>query len=219
MGTGFVLLVWSVPIIVLGLAVATMRVAGLIVRRRGRDAAVDRLTLLKAILMPPVAMITIGVACFAVYAAWCSGIRGVDWGIGDDFVVPLGHHYSMVMIDTPEIASIYKNATDGEPLIGGIREVSLDGDRVTGVLSNGGAFVLDTASDAITRYDSKDALLSHVTPGSPMQSAAATYYQRRWNWTDVIFVSLVIAIEAWIAWLSLQRARATVLTPTPAPPR
>ena len=203
MGIGLVLIFWAFVGFLLAMVAGLISLgifAILIPRKTPRRGY----GLLFSALLPFVLLFYFGIA-FVGYAM-LSYSRGYDPGIGDSWQVPLGGGYSLVMIDTPEQASIsMPNAEDisigkltkvGVLVIGEQRkdEVSAVPARATAIPP--GYFILDTSTKSYATFTNKDAFQQALSRHGLLEYTLLTpeeYYQRhRFGWFDGIAAGVIL---------------------------
>lgn len=147
---------------------------------------------------------------FLAYAVWCSAVRGVDPGIGDGFVVPLGRGFSLSAIDVPDDAAIYpRHEIDGVPLVPAITRIGQSGLYVYGFQGADTAFVLDTESGTVRRLPGQelpDALREVGVVRTAVEPVDEFYASRRWGWPDLLAAALLATPVLWFGGRSFRRA-------------
>jgi len=195
MGIGIVLLVWGVLFmcagapVSIGLAVWSWRTQ----RRVKPQAGLGRP--IAAALLPCVLFAYGGIA-FIGYAVWCEGVRHVDAGIGDSWMVPVGNDHFFCMIDVPEHGYLLKGGCSGSPPISNIVELAEVGSRIIGRSASDGPFVFDTSSSELRLFpDLPEARRTFPSP-IVLESANKFYTHRRWGWNDLLALVILGSLAA-----------------------
>lgn len=150
---------------------------------------------------------------FIVYAILCYA-RGVDSGIGDDWLVPLGNGYSLIMIDNPDDGSICLSSDTYRGMkVDGIRKLMQVDSCIVGyavdprtqlqplAMQSGRYFLFNTTSGAAT-YFATEASLRHAASQQgitslALQSTENFYFHMRWCWIDLLSVLIVLLLPAY----------------------
>lgn len=196
MGIGFVLITWL--IILVALAIPTSAILCLLTRSFSKSAAkklrTRRIVIAAAL---PFAMIVYFGCAFIAYGSWCLLVRNVDPGIGDGWVVPVGHDYTMEMIDIPENAFIHKN---GETHITNIELVGKIGEYVFGK-STDGYFILNVSSGKLYQSESQHNFEEELKEQGLcetdiLETPEFFYYKNRWGIADLMAALIICSIPA-----------------------
>lgn len=206
MGIGFVLLLWAVLISML--AVPAWLLISCLGRRTGGPQRSTRLTRWFALAFFGGGAYAL--AAFMAYWLWCENCRGVDCGIGDSWLVPVGHGYEMNMIDTPDNASLRPAGLEGEAIISGIDQIGEYGQYVFGHSASNGWFLFDTSNRTLQQDKNQMALLLRLRPLGIAETATIPvrefYMAKRWSWMDALAVILLGAPAAVVAIWTLRKA-------------
>jgi hypothetical protein len=140
----------------------------------------------------PFALLLYGVLAFGAYAVWCESTRGVDSGLGDSWMVPVGNGYRFGMIDIPE--QCYLEGPSGEQFGQNLKRLGAAHDVIAWE-SEGTFHVLNTRTKSQQTVASEAiavAMLKNAGDGDTALLEPSVFYgNRRWSYQDLI--ALVIA--------------------------
>lgn len=148
----------------------------------------------------PFLVVAYGLVAFVGYAVWCEAVRGVDPGLGDSWVVPVGQGCTLVMGDQPTNAQI--SCPHHEQLLEGVTRVALAGEELVG--ESHGKFYAVNLRERTTRSLGSEGeaitLLRHSgLPSAELLPVNDFYIARRWSYLDVLAAFLIAAIPAALA--------------------
>ncbi len=207
MGIGFVLMIWLVILIILGVPAALFFILiAYLVSRKASSKYRKRRMIFAAFL--PYLMIAYFGFCFVIYSIWCVTLRHVDIGIGDGWCVPLGEGYTFEMIDIPDNAFISKA---GKTQIYDIQLIAEKDCNLYGRTKNS-YFMLDTQKNRVDYFDSKEKMKSSLVQKGivdipDFMTPNKFYRNKRYTIADVIeqittgVVFLFILHKVWIKYL------------------
>jgi hypothetical protein len=206
-GVGFLLIMWALLLAVLAAPVVLML---LLVAARTVGGARAKHVLRRVAIAAPLAA-GYAAAGFLAYAFWCSGVRGVDPGIGDWSSIPLGEGFSLSFIDVSDEAFIpERHKTDGVALAAGVTQIGQSGQYVYGLQGTDSAFVLGTRSGTLRRSARQrlTAALHEVgVANAAVEPVSDFYMARRWGWPNLVAALALVCPVLLFGWTSARRAR------------
>lgn len=157
-----------------------------------RNSGVKNRLWIVAAAAAPFALLLYGVFAFGAYAIWCESARGVDPGLGDSWIVPVGNGYKFGMVDVPD--QCYLEGPSGGQFGQNLKRLGAAHD-VLAWESEGTFRVLNTRTKNQQTVASEDiavAMLKNAGDGDTALLEPSVFYgNRRWSYQDLI--ALVIA--------------------------
>ena len=240
MGIGFVLLIWAVVGIVVGIIGSA--VLGFSTALLTRNVQSGRRRAIVAACLFPFVCLGWGGAVFVFQAIVNEGLLHRDLGMGDTWHAPLPNGYQVLMIDVTDQGWVYNPKTqpgsgvsEQEDAVGGVRNLQIAGRYIIGAadtkaLENMGSahnqvdvyFLLDTQTNKKTQFPNAEALRSRASElgiEPNLQPINGVYSKFRFSWFDV-FAGLLFCVPPLIGalfligWVVRLRRRRTPLPQT-----
>ena len=223
-GIGCVLVFWL--FIGGGCATVAAILLGVVVRRVSRASGIAPRRWVLAASFLPFLTLAYGLVAFVGYAIWCENVRGVDPGLGDSWVIPVGQGCTLDMVDQPDNAQI--SGPHRELLLEGVTRLAVAGEELVGE-SHGKFYAVNLREHTKRSLESEgEAVAALKRSGSKAPALLPVndfYIARRWSYLDVLAALGIAAIPAAVSIAlllafrrALRRATLTLRRTEPAPP-
>jgi hypothetical protein len=192
MGLGFVLLVWAIIGTFLALIAGAILAAicSFVQKRFGQIRK-------NWIIAFGIAPFLCGLYCFVAFIAygiWCEEYRGLDFGTGDTWHIPLANGFELYAIDTFD--QVYLVAPNGTQFHEGLRQLGVSGPWIYGELPSSIYFLIDSAANSETKFptdrDLDDALRVHGVTNPDLLPTESYYQKHRFSGPDSLAAGLIL---------------------------